>query len=141
MTGQLYINHFRDGKLIDTRFIPNLVVTTGKNFIASRMLGTTSSVMSHMGVGTGGTSPVVGDTTLQTPIGGSRVVFSTTPSASGATLTYTAEFAPGVGTGAITEAGIFNASSAGTMLCRTTFAVVNKAAGDTINISWAVSIS
>ena len=46
-----------------------------------------------------------------------------------------------VSTGAITEAGIFNALTAGTMLCRTTFPVVNKAAGDSIVITWVVTIS
>jgi hypothetical protein len=47
----------------------------------------------------------------------------------------------GVGTGAISEAGIFNASSGGTMLCRTVFPVVNKQASDTIAITWTITIS
>lgn len=141
-TGQLRIDHFdSQGRKIDSRFIPNLVVQVGKNYIASRMIGTASSVMTHMEVGTGTTAPVSGDTALQSPIGGSRQAFSASPSTSSNTVTYTATFGAGVGTGAITEAGIFNASSAGTMLCRTTFSVVNKAAGDTINISWSVTVS
>jgi hypothetical protein len=141
-TGHLKIDHFNSkGTLIDSRFIPNLVVQVGKNYIASRMIGTSAGVMTHMEVGTGNTAPVTGDTTLQAAVGGSRVVFSSAASTSTNTVSYAASFAPGVGTGALTEAGIFNASSAGTMLCRTTFAVVNKAAGDTINISWSVNIA
>lgn len=141
-TGQLRIDHFdASGRKIDSRFIPNLVVQVGKNYIASRMVGTSSAVMTHMEVGTGATAPTSGDTALQSPIGGSRQAFSSSASAVNNSVTYTATFGAGVGTGAITEAGIFNASSAGTMLCRTTFSVVNKAAGDTINISWTVTVS
>ena len=42
---------------------------------------------------------------------------------------------------AITEAGVFNANSSGTMLCRTVFAAVNKGELDTMTISWDVTIS
>ena len=45
------------------------------------------------------------------------------------------------GTGAVTEAGIFNASSGGTMLCRTVFAVVNKGADDGMSITWQITVS
>lgn len=127
----------RDGKVKYDFSVPNLVVTSGKNFIASRMVGTTPAVMSHMAVGTGATAAAAGDTTLQTEL--TRVALSAS-SATGAVATYTANFAAGVGTGAITEAGIFNASSAGTMLCRTTFPVVNKGADDSMSITWTVTI-
>ena len=45
------------------------------------------------------------------------------------------------GTGAITEAGILNAGSGGTLLCRTVFSVVNKASSDSMTITWTVTIS
>lgn len=118
--------------------VPNLVVTVGKQYIASRMAGTTATVMSHMAIGTGTATPVVGDTTLGTEAG--RVALSSF-TASTNTVTATATFPAGTGTGAITEAGILNAASAGTMLCRTTFPVVNKAAGDSIAITWVVTVS
>ncbi len=54
---------------------------------------------------------------------------------------YVATFSAGEGTGAVTEAGIFNASTSGTMLCRTVFSVVNKAAGDTLQVTWTVTFS
>jgi len=41
----------------------------------------------------------------------------------------------------LTEAGIFNASTSGNMLCRTKFDVVNKSATDTLAITWVVTIS
>ena len=42
---------------------------------------------------------------------------------------------------ALTEAGIFNASSAGTLLCRTVFSVVTKGASDAMTITWTVTLS
>ena len=51
---------------------------------------------------------------------------------------YVASWAAGDGTGAITEAGIFNSASPGTgqMLCYADFSVINKGAGDTLQITW-----
>jgi hypothetical protein len=90
-----------------------------------------------MAIGTGTATPAAGDTTLGTEAG--RV--TTTGTATGNQVTYTSTFPAGTGTGAITEAGVFNANPAGTMLCRTTFPVVNKAAGDSIAITWVVTVS
>ena len=118
--------------------VPNLVVTVGKNYIASRMASNSATVMSHMAIGTGTGSPAAGDTTLGTEAG--RVAVSSF-SASTNTVTATATFPAGTGTGAITEAGILNASSSGTLLCRTTFPVVNKASGDSIAITWVITVS
>ena len=117
--------------------VPNRVVTVGKGFIASRMVGTSSAVMSHMAVGSGTTAAADGDTALQSELARVALTSATTV---GAVTTYVATFVAGVGTGAITEAGIFNASSAGVMLCRTTFLVVNKGADDTMSITWTVTI-
>jgi hypothetical protein len=127
-----------DGKVKDTREINNLVVTTGKGFVASRMVGTANAVMSHMAVGAGSTAAAVGDSALGSELG--RVVM-TTPTASGAVATYVGNFPAGTGSGAVTEAGIFNAGSGGTMLCRSVFAVVNRGADDGMSITWQVTAS
>ena len=121
--------------------VPNLVVATGKIYIAGKMIAQASDTpthMSHMGIGTGTASPADADTTLGTQTG--RVLLSGNLQDNNS-ITYTATFPAGTGTGAITEAAIFNASSAGTMLCRTTFPVVNKAAGDSIAVTWTVTVS
>lgn len=139
MKGELTIVHRNsDGKIKDVINVPNLVVTAGKQYIASRMVSSSTTIMSHMAIGTGTVTPAVGDTVLGTEAG--RVTLASF-SASGATVTATATFPAGTGTGAITEAGILNANSAGTMLCRTTFPVVNKAAGDSIAITWVITVS
>jgi len=137
MTGHLQIR--LNDELV--RDIPNLVVTAGKGFVASRMIGTSAGVMSHMEVGTGTTDPAAGDTALQSAVSSSRTAFSSSASVSGAVVTYVTTFAAGTGTGALTEAGIFNASSGGTMLCRTEFSVVNKGASDSMTITWTVTVS
>ena len=137
-TGALTIKLYAlDGALKQETTVSNLVVTVGKAFIAGRMVGTPTA-MSHMAIGSGAVSPVVGNTTLGTELARQSLTSST---AAGAVVTYVGTFGPGVGTGAVTEAGIFNASSAGTMLCRTTFAVVNKGADDSMSITWAVTVS
>lgn len=126
-----------DGLVKDRREIKNLVVTTGKTFIAARMVGTPTE-MSHMALGADNTAAAVGDTALGSELG--RVALASDTS-SGAIVTYTASFPAGTATGANVEAGIFNASSGGTMLCRTVFAVVNKGADDAMSITWAITVS
>jgi hypothetical protein len=141
MTGELHVVVTgKDGLVKEDITIPNLVVTTGKNFVASRMTGSASAVMSHMAIGSGSVTPAVGDTALGTELG--RVALTTAGGvATNATVEFIGSFPAGTGTGAVTEAGIFNASSAGTMLCRTTFPVVNKGADDSVAITWRVTVN
>ena len=127
------------GKQKENFTIPNLVVTTGLAYIASRMKDATATAMTHMAVGTGSTAAAAGNTALETQLG-SRVALTSTTVTSNSTA-YVATFGAGVGTGALTEAGIFNASTSGTMLCRTLFAVINKGAADTMTITWTITIS
>ena len=142
VTGQVSIQVFgKDGAVKDSREIKNLVVTAGKEFIAASMLKTTTNspaAMTHMAIGSGTTAAAAGDTALGSQLG--RVALGSA-SASGAIVTYTASFPAGTGTGAATEAGIFNASSGGVMLCRTVFAVINKGADDAMSVSWAITVS
>lgn len=117
--------------------VKNLIVTTGRNWLASRMTAT-PSLMSHMAVGTGVNAAALGDTTLQTEAG--RVALASSATANNVT-TYSATFGAGVATGAITEAGILNAASSGTLLNRAIFPVVNKQASDVMAITWTVTQS
>lgn len=127
-----------DGQVKDQREIKNLVVTNGLAFIASRMRDASASVMSHMAVGAGTTAAALGNTGLVSELG--RVALTSTV-VNANQIVFTATFPAGTGTGAVTEAGILNAGAAGTMLCRTVFSVVNKDAGDTLSITWSVTIS
>jgi len=118
--------------------IPNLVVTAGKGYVTSRMKDATTTAMSHMAVGSGATAAAAADSALGTEAG--RVAL-TSSTVSGSGITYSATFTAGTGTAALTEAGIFNANSGGTMLCRTVFSVINKQASDSMTISWLVQAS
>lgn len=118
--------------------VPNLVVTTGKNFVASRIKDTTSAAMSHMAIGTGTAAAAAGQTTLSAEADRNTL---TSTAVSNNTVTYVATFGAGEGTGAIREAGLFNASSSGTMFCRTVFSVVNKGASDSMTITWIITVS
>lgn len=128
----------KDGNIKGEQEINNLVVNSGLDFIASRMKDTTDSAMSHMAIGSGSTAAAAGDTALGTELG--RVSLTSTTVTSNE-VAYVATFAAGTGTGAVTEAGLFNASSAGDMLCRTVFSVVNKAADDSLQITWTITVS
>lgn len=127
-----------DGKVKAQQEIRNLVVDAGLDLIASRLVGTASDVMSHMAVGSGTVAAASGDTALGNELG--RVAL-TSGSATDNVVTYAATFGAGTGTGAVTEAGILNAGTGGDMLCRTVFDVVNKAADDTLTVTWTVTIS
>jgi hypothetical protein len=118
--------------------VDNLVVTDGKEFVASRMKDATATAMSHMAIGTGSTAAAAGNSALGSQ--SARVALTST-TVTNAEVAYVATFGAGTGTGAITEAGLFNASSGGTMLCRTVFSVVNKGASDSMTITWTVTVS
>lgn len=134
MTGKLVIEI--NGEVVQE--IDNLVVTAGKNFVASRMVGVAANVMSHMAIGTTSTAAAAGDTTLAAEA--ARVAL-TSGTATTNVATYVATFPAGTGTGAIVEAGILNAGAGGTLLCRTVFSVVNKGALDAMTITWTVTVS
>ena len=122
----------------DYRKVDNLVVAVGKDVIAARLLGNTLAVMSHMAVGTSATAAATSQTALGGEVG--RVALDSSARSSN-TLTYIATFPAGTGTGSLAEAGILNAASSGNLLCRTTFSTVSKAAGDTVVVTWNVTVA
>ena len=128
----------KDGNVKDERKIENLIVDTGLNFICDRMKDD-ETAMTHMALGSGSTAAAAGDTTLGTQLGSREALDSSTVTNN--QIVYVASFEAGDATGAVTEAGIFNASSGGTMLCRTVFSVVNKAADDTLTVNWTITLT
>lgn len=129
-----------DGKLKEAREIKNVVVTVGKNFLANWLTAATQSdyFMRYIGLGTGTSAASASDTALETELS-TRVAGTLTNSTN--VWQNQATFGPGVDTGAITEAGIFSASSGGTLFARQVFLVVNKAAGDSLQVTWQVTFS
>jgi hypothetical protein len=132
----------KDGNVKDSREVKNLVVNTGLAYIISRMVGTSKSVMSHMALGAGTSAAAAAQTDLVSMLGSREPLDSTTITGTNLEkVQYIATFEPGDATGAVTEAGLFNAASAGDMLCRTVFPVVNKAADDQMAITWTITLS
>jgi ATP-dependent protease HslVU (ClpYQ) peptidase subunit len=136
--GQVKLELTRADGTVETIDIKNLVVNTGLNYIVSRMKDTTETAMSHMAIGSGSTAAAAGNTALGTELG--RVSLTST-TVSTNTIQYVASFPAGTGTGTVYEAGIFNASSGGTLLCRTVFGIVTKDAGDSLAITWTITVS
>ncbi len=128
----------KNGNVKEERKIKNLIVNTGLNFICDRMKND-ETAMSHMALGSGSTAAAASDTALGTQLGSREALDSDTVSSN--TITYTSSFEAGDATGAVTEAGIFNATSGGTMLCRTVFAVVNKSADDSLSVTWTITLT
>jgi hypothetical protein len=89
--------------------------------------------------GTGAVAEAVGDTALGTAAGPARVAGTkSVPAAnqyrSVATIAYTATLA-------ITEHGLFSASTAGTLWDRTVFAAVNVVSGESIQYTYTLTIT
>ena len=123
-----------EGNLKDIQTKDNLVVTAGITHILARMASNTPTVMTHMALGSGSTAAAAGNTALVSEEG--RVALTTT-----STIEYAATFPAGTATASIVEAGVFNASSSGTMLCRIVFGTVTKAAGDSMTVTWTVTLT
>jgi len=128
-----------DGELKETREVDNLVVTAGKNHIADRLSTSPGgAAMGWMEIGTSSTAPAAGDTTLGAAIDRNAL---TSAIDAGNVITYVGDWAAGDGTNsALREAGIFNAASAGTMLARAVYTLIDKGALDTLKITWTVTI-
>lgn len=123
-----------DGAVKETRKA-NTVTTAGKAGIADQVLASPSlGKPTHMAVGTGSPS----GSALGTELDRNAL---TSKTRSGAVVTMVGDWAAGDGTGAITEAGIFDASSSGNMWCSASFGTLTKNAADTLKITWTLTIS
>jgi hypothetical protein len=140
ITGHVRLELFGpDGALKTTQETNNLVVTAGKNHIADQLSASPGqAAMSHMAIGTGSTAAAAGDTALGTEIDRNALTSRTDATN---VVTYVGTWAAGDGTNAaLREAGIFNAASTGTMLARVVYSNIDKQAGDTLTITWTVTI-
>jgi hypothetical protein len=128
-----------DGRLKDLRSVHNTVTTAGKYGAADQILASpTLAKPGWMELGTG--SPAA--TLLGAYISGSRTALDS-KTRNNAVVTMVCTFAAGVGTGAVTEAGLFDVVTQNTvnMWCSASFSVVNKAAGDSLVATWTLTYS
>nr|DAO47986.1 MAG TPA: hypothetical protein [Caudoviricetes sp.] len=126
---------------IETLRKDNLILNVGFDFIADA-IGKASGrpgVMSHTAVGTGSDAVASSQTALVTELARKAATYAHT--AGTKVFTFSTYFAAGEATGAITEAGICNASSGGTFIDRVTFAVINKGADDELTVNFQFTLS
>jgi len=141
VTGRIKFELFdSSGNVKDIREVNNVVVTVGKTYLAAWLIAATQAdyFMRYIGLGEGVTGPAAGDTTLESPLA-TRVAGTLTSATN--VWQNVALFGPGVDTGSITESGIFSASSSGTMLARQVFGVITKAAGDSLQVTWQITLA
>ena len=133
----------KDGNVLLDRTDKNMVMDVGLGFISSRMIDATSAVMSHMAIGTGTNNSLGNMTALQTEVARQALSSSSrvTTTVSNDSVQYIANFPKGIGTGALTEAGLFNAAGGGLMLARLKFDVVTKGSEDGLTLTWKVRFS
>lgn len=127
------------GRIKVRREIDNLITNNGFDAICAQISGTPGNAFNYIAIGTGTNLAAATDTALQTEVARAQATYAHTNGTKTFTLTYT--FGAGVGTGAITESGVLNAASGGTLLCRQVFTAINKLAGDTLQVVWSFSVS
>lgn len=141
------LEHRRNGAIIDIREFHNLVTDAGKAGVASRISGyLTPAAYTFVAIGTGTTPAAAGDTALQIEIttnGGERADGGASPNVTStvtndtAVVDLTYNFTGGF---AVTESGLLNAISSGTLLARQTFAPLNVVSGDSLTVTWKIIV-
>lgn len=141
LKGSLALTLKKEDGSVETRRKDNIIVNSGFDFICAQVAGTPAAVMQAIALGTGSSTPVASQTTLQTELARQAATYAHTNGTQ--TFTLSSTFGPGVATGAITEAGVFNSTSAGagTMLDRVVFSVINKGANDTLTAQFQFTLS
>jgi len=128
-----------DGRLKEERVIHNTVTNLLDAHVADQMSDSADATLGFIAVGTG-SGQNAADTGLDAVLDRNALT-SVTQQAGGDDndVLYVGDWAAGDGTGAITEAGILRLDDDATLAFYADFAVVNKAAGDTLQINWTVT--
>lgn len=130
------------GNVKEDQLFKNLVTNAGRTWLLSMgSAATAPSKMGWMALGSGATAANVADTALQSETAGSRTATTNNGAVSGQSIVFTCTFNPGVATGSITEAGILNAASGGTLLAHVVFGTITKNAADTLTITWTITLN
>ena len=147
MKGHIKIELFdNDGNIKQIVEKDNTFMAVGDAHVADQLeTGSDEVKMGWMAVGTSSVAFATSGTVLGSEIDRNALNGSYPYQMSGAAdndVVYKANWAAGDATGALTEAGIFNASvaDAGIMLAASTFSVINKGASDTLTITWTVTV-
>lgn len=139
---QLDVKHIRDGKVLAKRQVLNKVITTAfvNLLVDAFQAAAYINGWNYHASGVGTNAEVIGDTVLQSAIAEARDAGTQEEGATAniyksvATHTY-------AGTFAVTEHGLFNAASGGTLMDRTVFAAINVVSGDRIEFTYQLTVA
>lgn len=146
----VHIAHKRAGQIIAVRDVHNVIQNAGKAFVAGLINGSAGAAFENIGIGTGTANS--GDAT-QTALGAEITTNGGQRAADGSptrttvnvtndtavvdvTFTFTGSFA-------VTEAGLFDQTTVGgsTMLARQVFSALNVISGDSLTVTWRITVS
>jgi len=134
------------GKPVDVREGENILVNAGIQLLLDLLIGAGGTVYSnanaHIGIGDSTAAVAVGQTDLQASTNKLRKAMDATfPSRSGQTLTFRATYGTSEANFSIQEAGLFNNSSAGTMLNRLLANLGTKTSATTLQVTLTITVS
>ena len=131
-------------EVIERTKTPNQIVVGGRKWVLQQLASSemnTALSIGYLAVGTGTVSPATSDSAL----GGESLrkaigTFSTANlTANPPSWQAAVSFATNEANTTLSEVGLFNSNSAGTMLGRATFTTLNKSTSNTLSISYIVS--
>lgn len=144
--GAFRVNILENGEIVgDSGWLSNQVTNEGFRNYMARALGAISGSMqvSHLALGTGG-APAASDTTLAGEVVKRQAVTAATSSTSKAVL-FTGTFSSAnsfvTNTQNISNIGLFNSSSIGTLFAGNTFASSSCATNQDVNVSYAITFA
>lgn len=131
------------GEVVNLGVVSTKLITTAfRNYMVDSLQNSSTYPMdafSYHGCGTGTTAEANTQTALVTEVG-SRVDGTQTEGASANIYRSVATITPG-GSYAITEHGIFSASTSGTMMDRSVFSAINVGASDSIEFTYEATFN
>jgi hypothetical protein len=139
------IRSAKDNEIVSYRHRKNTVVTAGRRWVLERIQSASppANTIGYMAVGTGTQSLGTDDTALSSEAAGSRKAIGTmtTTNLTSNPPSWAAQtsWATNEATTTLGEVGLFNSSSAGTMLARATFNTIDKETSNTLSITYTIS--
>jgi hypothetical protein len=142
LQGKFHIAVVREGQIVEERSSYNTVTAAGKALVSGLILTDIGgTACDNIAIGTGTTAPATGQTALVGELYRNACTGSqqtTTVTNDTARLTCSVAI---TATATMSEAGVFNATSSGTMLARATYSAIGVNNGDTLNIGYDIVIA
>jgi len=131
-------SHDKDGNLIMSMTVNNLVTTAGKNLIV-RKINNDAEDIDSISIGSGTTAPTLTDTDMETELANNTILFQSVDAVNTNEILFTTTFEENVGTGTINEVGLFSDSD--TLVCRAVLSTpFEKSASEYLTVTWKIKI-